>query len=87
MGASDAGNGRRCYGYDQRGRTDQRTLSVTTPGGHPVAQTINLTYDNQNDVTSLVYPDGETLTSTYDVNGRFQSAMTMKGIRYLPAVR
>ena len=74
VGASGAGNGWRCYGYDARGRTDQSTLSVTTPDAHTVAQTVNMTYDDQNDVTSLVYPDGETLTSTYDSNGRFQSA-------------
>ncbi len=74
VGASDAGSGWRCYGYDARGRTDQSTLTVTTPDGHTVAQTVNMTYDDQNDVTSLVYPDGEVLTSNYDSNGRFQSA-------------
>ncbi|HEU5380228.1 MAG TPA: RHS repeat domain-containing protein [Ktedonobacteraceae bacterium] len=74
VGAGGSGSGWRCYGYDARGRTDQNTLSVTTPDGHTVTQTVNLSYDDQNDVTSLVYPDGEVLTSNYDSDGRFQSA-------------
>ncbi|HEY1349190.1 MAG TPA: RHS repeat-associated core domain-containing protein [Ktedonobacteraceae bacterium] len=73
-GAGAAGNGWRCYGYDARGRTDQNTLSVTTPDGHTLTQTTSLTYDDQNDITSQVYPDGEVLTSDYDSNGRFHSA-------------
>jgi RHS repeat-associated protein len=74
VGTSGAGSGWRCYGYDARGQTDQSTLSVTTPDAGTVIQTINMTYDDGGEVTSLVYPDGETLTSTYDVNGRLRSA-------------
>jgi YD repeat-containing protein len=71
---SGAGDGWRCYGYDQRGRTDQSTLSVLTPDAGTITQTVNMTYDDQNDQTSLVYPDGEVLTSNYNSDGRFQSA-------------
>ena len=73
VSASGAGNGWRCYGYDQRGQTDQSTLSVTTPDAGTVTQTMNVTYNDGGEVTGLVYPDGETLTSTYDVNGRLHS--------------
>ena len=72
---SGAGNGWRCYGYDERGQSDQSTLSVTTPsGGKTVTQTVNMTYNNGGEVTSLVYPDGETLTASYDSNGRVRAS-------------
>src|SRR5579883_966889 len=73
IGSSGTGNGWRCYGYDARGQTDQNTLSVTTPDAGTVTQTLNVAYNDGGEVTSLVYPDGETLTSTYDLNGRLQS--------------
>lgn len=72
--ANGAGSGWNCAGYDQRGQIDQNTLSVTTPDAHTLTRTVNFTYDDQGDVTGLVYPDGTTLTSTYDINGRFQFA-------------
>jgi len=73
VGTSGAGSGWRCYGYDQRGQTDQSTLSVTTPDAGTVTQTVKMLYNDGGQVTGLVYPDGETLTSTYDLNGRLQS--------------
>lgn len=73
VGTSGAGSGWRCYGYDQRGQTDQGTLSVTTPDAGTVTQTVNMLYNDGGQVTGLVYPDGEMLTSTYDLNGRLQS--------------
>jgi hypothetical protein len=66
-------SGWRCYGYDQRSQLDQSSLSVTA-SGTTTTQTINLNYNNGGEVTGLVYPDGETLTATYDVNGRFQTS-------------
>ncbi len=75
VGAAAAGSGWRCSGYDQRGQTDQSTLSVTPPPGSPtVTQTVNMTHNDGGEVTGLVYPGGETLTSTYDTNGRLRSA-------------
>jgi RHS repeat-associated protein len=71
--SSSAGSGWRCYGYDQRGQQDQSTLSVTADGT-TTTQTMKMSYNDGGELTSLVYPDGETLTSQYDVNGRFQSA-------------
>jgi RHS repeat-associated protein len=73
VGTSGSGSGWRCFGYDQRGQTDQSTLSVTTPDAGTRTQTMNTTYNDGGEVTGLVYPDGETLTSTYDVNGRLHS--------------
>lgn len=72
--ASGAGSGWRCWGYDQRGQTDQSTLSVTTPsGGKTITQTVNMTYNDGGEVTTLLYPDSETLTVNYDTNGRVRS--------------
>jgi RHS repeat-associated protein len=71
--SSSAGSGWRCYGYDQRGQQDQSTLSVTADGT-ATTQTMKMSYNDGGELTSLVYPDGETLTSQYDVNGRFQIA-------------
>lgn len=73
IGTSGAGSGWRCSGYDQRGQVDQSTLSVTTPDAGAVTQTVNRTYNDGGEATGLVYPDGETTTSTYDTNGHFQS--------------
>jgi hypothetical protein len=47
---------------------------VTTPDAGTVTQTVNMADDDGGHITSLVYPDGEMLTSTYDVNGRLRSA-------------
>jgi len=71
--SSSAGSGWRCYGYDQRGKQDQSTLSVTADGT-TTTQTMNMSYNDGGEIAGLVYPDGETLTSQYDVNGRFQNA-------------
>jgi RHS repeat-associated protein len=71
--SSSAGSGWRCYGYDQRGQQDQSMLSVTADGT-TTNQTMNMSYNDGGGITSLVYPDGETITSQYDVNGRFQKA-------------
>lgn len=73
VGNSSAGTGWRCYGYDQRGQLDQSGLSVTADG-QTTTQTVNLLYNDGGEVTGVVYPDGETLTSQYDSNGRFQSS-------------
>ncbi|MFL5626095.1 MAG: RHS repeat-associated core domain-containing protein [Ktedonobacteraceae bacterium] len=72
-GNNSAGTGWRCYGYDQRGQTDQSTLSVTADG-NTTTQTMNMLYNDAGEITRLVYPDGETLTSTYDNDGRFRTA-------------
>ncbi len=48
-------------------------LSVTADGT-TTTQTMNISYNDGGGITSLVYPDGETITSQYDVNGRFQNA-------------
>jgi len=47
---------------------------VTAADGQSLTQTMNMAYNDGGELTALVYPDGETLTSQYDVNGRFQSA-------------
>lgn len=72
--ATTLGSGWYCYGYDQRGQTDQKMLSVTTPDKQTLSQTVNMSYNDGGELTSLVYPDGETLTAQYDANGRVQSA-------------
>ena len=75
--SSSAGNGWRCYGYDQRGQLDQSTLSVTADGT-TTTQTVNMSYNDGGEITQLVYPGSggtsQTLTSQYNANGRFQSA-------------
>jgi RHS repeat-associated protein len=72
-GNGSVGTGWRCSGFDQRGQTDQSTLSVTADG-QTTTQTVNLLYNDGGQVTGLVYPDGETVTSQYDVNGFFHSS-------------
>jgi RHS repeat-associated protein len=72
--SSSNGSGWRCYGYDARGETDQSSLEVTTPDALSLTQTVNLSYDDGGEVTSLVYPNGQTVTTNYDSNGRAQSA-------------
>ncbi len=73
--SSSAGSGWRCYGYDQRGQLDQSMLSVTADST-TTTQTMNLAYNDQGELTQLVYGGStpETVTSTYDANGYFQSA-------------
>jgi YD repeat-containing protein len=71
--SSSAGNGWRCYGYDARGQTIASTLSVTADG-HTTTQNVSVIYNDLGDVTNLTYPDGETVTSQYDSNGRLRSA-------------
>src|SRR5947209_12007042 len=72
-GNGSAGSGWRCYGYDQRGQLDQSTLSVNADA-QITTQTMNMIYNDGGEITCLVYPDGETVNSTYDVNGRFRKA-------------
>jgi RHS repeat-associated protein len=73
FGTAAGPNGWRCYGYDQRGQRDMSMLSVTA-NGQTTSQMVNMSYNDGGELTGLVYPDGETVTSQYDVNGRFQSA-------------
>jgi len=73
VGNGNVGSGWRCDGYDQRGQLDQSGLSVTADG-QTTTQSSNLLYNDGGEVTGLVYPDGETVTSQYDSNGRFQSS-------------
>jgi RHS repeat-associated protein len=68
-----ANSGWRCYGYDQRGQQDMSMLSVTA-NGQTTSQMVNMSYNDGGELTGLVYPDGETVTSQYDTNGRFQKA-------------
>ncbi len=71
--SSGSYSGWRCYGYDARGQQTQSSLSVTADS-QTTTQTINLVYNNGGEITGLTYPDGETLTSTYDTSGHFQTA-------------
>jgi YD repeat-containing protein len=68
-----AGNGWRCTGYDARGQTTAGALSVTADG-HTTTQNVSMTYNDLGTINSLTYPDGETVTSQYDSNGRLRSA-------------
>nr|MBA2393449.1 RHS repeat-associated core domain-containing protein [Ktedonobacteraceae bacterium] len=70
---SSAGSGWRCGGFDQRGQLDQSTLSVTT-ASQTTTQTMHMVYNDAGQVTQLVYPDGQTVTSQYDTDGRFRTA-------------
>ena len=71
--SNSVGSGWRCSGYDARSQLDQSSLSVTADS-HTTTQTINLSYNDGGEPLSLVYPDGETVTSQYDVNGLLRSA-------------
>lgn len=71
--SNGANSGWRCYGYDQRGQQDMSMLLVTA-NGQTTSQMMNMSYNDGGELTGLVYPDGETVTSQYDANGRFQSA-------------
>ncbi|GCE23204.1 RHS repeat-associated core domain-containing protein [Dictyobacter kobayashii] len=67
-----AGSGWRCSGYDERGRPDQNSLSVTADGT-TTTQTVNASYNDAGQVTTLNYPDGELVTSQYDNNDYLRS--------------
>ncbi len=67
-----AGSGSRCYGYDGRGETTSSGLSVTADG-QTTTQTATMAYNDVGAVTSLTYPDGETLSSNFDSNGYLRS--------------
>lgn len=71
--SSAAGSGWRCAGYDARGQTIASALSITSDG-QTTTQNVSMTYDDLGAITSLIYPDGETVTSNYDAKGRFFSA-------------
>jgi YD repeat-containing protein len=71
--SNTAGNGWRCTGYDARGQTTAGALSVTADG-HTTTQNVSMTYNDLGTINSLTYPDGETVTSQYDSNGRLRSA-------------
>jgi YD repeat-containing protein len=68
-----AGSGARCYGYDQRGQLNLSGLEVNADG-QDLTQTMNFAYNDAGQITGLVYPDGEAVTSQYDNNGYFRSA-------------
>ncbi|GER89996.1 hypothetical protein KDW_41580 [Dictyobacter vulcani] len=68
-----AGAGSRCKGYDERGRIDQSGLTVNGDG-QTITQTMNMSYNDAGQPTSVVYPDGETVTAQYDSNGYSRSA-------------
>jgi RHS repeat-associated protein len=51
--------------YDQRGNTKRKT--ITPVNGTP--RTIDSTYDSQNQIKTLTYPDGEALTYLYNPPG------------------
>ncbi|GCE23145.1 hypothetical protein [Dictyobacter kobayashii] len=70
---STAGSGWRCSGYDERGRPDQNSLSVTADGT-TTTQTVNASYNDAGQLTTLNYPDGELVTSQYDNNDYLRSA-------------
>ncbi|GHO82245.1 hypothetical protein KSZ_02510 [Dictyobacter formicarum] len=70
---STAGSGWRCSGYDERGRPDQNSLSVTADGTI-TTQTVNASYNDMGQLTTLVYPDGELVTSQYNSNDYLRSA-------------
>jgi RHS repeat-associated protein len=71
--SSAAGTGWRCMGYDARGQTTAGVLSVTADGRTTI-QSVSMTYNDLGTINSLTYPDGETVTSQYDSNGRLRSA-------------
>ncbi|HZS77167.1 MAG TPA: hypothetical protein VFA41_11195 [Ktedonobacteraceae bacterium] len=71
--SNSTASGWRCYGYDARGQLNQSMLSVTVDST-TTTQQVNFSYNDGGEMTGLVYPDGETITSQYDVNGYLLSA-------------
>ncbi|GER88987.1 hypothetical protein KDW_31490 [Dictyobacter vulcani] len=67
------GSGSRCAGYDQRGQQDMRGLSVSVDG-KTTTQTAYMSYNDMGQVTSLVYPDNETISAQFNTNGYLQSS-------------
>jgi RHS repeat-associated protein len=47
---------------------------VTTPDAGTVTQTVNMLYNDGGELATLTYPNGQTITTNYDVNGRTQAA-------------
>ncbi|WP_220197877.1 hypothetical protein [Ktedonospora formicarum] len=70
---NSVGSGWRCYSYDERGRKNMSALSVTAES-QTTTQNVYLAYNNLDQVTTLTYPDGEKVSSTYNTDGYFQSA-------------
>ncbi len=68
--SSGAGNGWRCSGYDQRQELNQDTLSVTADG-QTTTQVATIGYNDNGEVSSLTYPDGDAVSVAYDSNGYF----------------
>src|ERR1019366_4737205 len=66
-----AGSGCRCAGFDARGETTSSTLSVTA-NSQTTTQTVLQSYNDTGEPTTLTYPDGEIVTSTYDTKGYFR---------------
>ena len=73
-----AGSGWRCSGYDARGQTTSSTLSVTADG-QTITQAVSMAYNDAGEPTTLTYPDGEVVTSTYDSTGYFRGMSTANG--------
>jgi RHS repeat-associated protein len=72
------GSGWRCYGYDARGELDQKSLSVTADG-QTTTQTMTFAYNDAGLMSALTYPDGDTVTASYDTNGYFQGMSDSAG--------
>ncbi len=73
-----AGSGWRCAGFDARGETTTTTLSVTA-NSQTTTQTLLQNYNDGGEPTTLTYPDGEIITSSYDSNGYFRDMSSANG--------
>lgn len=68
------------YYYDRMGRISGQSYS--TPGSNGWQQALNVAYDVAGDITSLTYPDGRTLTQSWD-SATHLSSIAYTGYNYL----
>ena len=76
--SNTTGSGWRCAGFDARGETTTSMLSVTA-SSQTTTQTVLQSYNDVGEPTTLTYPDGEIVTSSYDNNGYFRGMTTANG--------
>ena len=76
--SNTAGNGWRCGGYDARGQSTASTLSITADS-QTTTQTVLQSYNDAGEPTTLTYPNGEVVASSYDSNGYFRGTSNANG--------
>lgn len=82
----DAGGTRELF-YDALGAIVKEKKIITVPGAQPLTYNTEWTYDTWNRLTGMIYPDGETLTYTYNQGGLLKSMLGIKAgttYNYLP---